>query len=270
MRYLVEIGYNGYNFHGWQRQPNVLTIQEVIERNLLALLGMHTPCIGCGRTDAKVHASQFFFHFDTKKPLDFDLKFRLNKMLPDSIAVFNVYQVSNNFHAQHSATSRTYNYLIHNSKNPYLSEISSLYSLNFNVERMHEAALLITQENDFISFCRCPGRHKSTECKMDSVDCFSALNGEVLRFQFTANRFLQGMVRLLMQGLIDVGSGQLSINDFSNLLSKRQPSKNAKSAYPQGLHLTNVQYGTKRFGVENRNSSFVTRLMDSSWVEIKF
>jgi len=269
LRYIVEIGYNGYNFHGWQRQPNVVTIQEVIERNLFAILGKHTPCIGCGRTDAKVHASQFFFHFDTEKQLNFDLKFRLNKLLPDSIGVYKVHQVNNNFHAQHNATSRTYNYLIHTSKNPYLSKISSLYSHNFNVKRMHEAAILITQVNDFVGFCRCPSRHRSTECKMESVDCFSTMNEEILRFQFTANRFLQGMVRLLMQGLIDVGSGQLSINDFSNILSKRQPTKNAKSAYPQGLHLTNVHYNSIGFCNEHKKSSIFTPFLNSTWVRIK-
>lgn len=269
MRYLAEIGYNGYDYHGWQRQPKALTIQEVVERNLSALLGTHVPCIGCGRTDAKVHASQFFFHFNTSRPLDFNLKFRLNKMLPSSIAVFNVSPISHNFHAQHSAISRTYNYLIHTDSNPYLNEFSSLYPLDFDIEKMQEAAMLITNQDDFISFCRSPSRHKSTECKMESIDCFSSLNGRLLRFQFTANRFLQGMIRLLMQRLIDVGTGELSLAELCEILSSKHPAKNAKSAYPQGLHLTRVKYSMKDFDAEPFQASAFTPIMDISWEKIK-
>lgn len=227
-------------------------MQEVMENCLSSALGQKLSSIGCGRTDAKVHASQFFFHFDLAKRFDFDLKYRLNKMLPDDIAVFNIYEVEGTPHAQFSATSRTYNYFIHTQKDPFLSELSALYPNKFDLEKMARAVSIIPLYGDFKNTCRCPSRHSSTLCELSSANLFTLANGNMIRFEITANRFLQGMVRLLAQRLIDVGTGEITLEEFNLYLSNQMTTKKVKAAHPQGLYLTSVTYP---FTLPKQNSS---------------
>ena len=119
MRYFFHIGYNGSNYRGWQRQNKAISVQQIFEENLSLVLKHPITCIGCGRTDAEVHANQFFFHIDVTQDWDFDLLLRLNIMLPRDIAVFDIIKVEDNSHAQFDAISRTYNYFIHTYKDPF-------------------------------------------------------------------------------------------------------------------------------------------------------
>src|SRR6185369_12831579 len=119
--------------------------------------------MGCGRTDAQVHASQFFFHTDIKDPWDFDLLFRINKNLPSDIAVFEIIPVEENQHARFDAIARTYDYFIHTYKDPFLSGVSSLYlERNLDLEEMRRAVTLLTQYNDYRAFCKSPAGYKHT------------------------------------------------------------------------------------------------------------
>ena len=213
-----------------------------MEEKLSLALGKPMLCIGCGRTDAMVHASQFYFHFDFEGEIDFDLKFRLNKILPDDIGVFNIFTVNEKPHAQFSATWRTYNYFIHTQKNPFLNELSALYTTKFDLNKMAKAARIISLYSDFKNSCRCPSRHSSTICNIKSTNLWERSEGSMVRFQITANRFLQGMVRILTQRLIDVGTGELSLEDFEQYLSNKKTPKKVRAAHPQGLYLSMVTY----------------------------
>lgn len=268
MRYFVELGYNGFKYHGWQRQPKVTTVQEVIEGCMSNALGQKITCIGCGRTDAKVHASQFFFHFDFRVIIDFDLTFRLNKMLPDDISIYNIFPVEGNPHAQFSAASRTYNYFIHTFKDPYLSELSALYTSKLDIDKMAKAVSSIPSYNDFSGTCRCPSRHSSTICDVQSACLYTIPETNMFRFEITANRFLQGMVRLLAQRLIDVGTGELSIEEFELYLSNRKAPKKVKTAHPQGLYLSKVTYPFTIPNLNNQNSKFHFLMNNLNWLKV--
>ncbi len=243
MRYFVHCGYNGFNYRGWQRQPKVTTIQEVFEKTFLNVLKTPIFCIGCGRTDAMVHAAQYFFHFDYFEELPTDFMFRLNKVLPTDIAIFEIIPVNGYPNAQLSATMRTYNYFIHTYKDPFLSMHSSLYLLpNLNIDKMQRAAALLLKHNDYTAFCRSPLKVENSICIITKAQLLVSSNGEKLQFQISSRRFLQGMVRLIVQRLIDIGKGELSIDEFeSYLIGVNKPPKD-KPAYPQGLYLSKIVY----------------------------
>lgn len=264
MKYFAQIAYNGYGYSGWQKQPKALTVQQVLEERLSQLLGKKTNCMGCGRTDAMVHASQFFCHFETDNHLDDNFIFRLNKLLPNDVAVQDIFVVPKALHAQHSATWRTYNYIIHTQKDPHLSQLSSLYLLNFNLSILNKAVRLIPQNDNFINFCRCPSRQPNTLCNVTEAKLFVRNNGKMIRLQFKSNRFLQGMIRMLVQQLINVGTNQISIDEFEAYLKDTAKPRYNKSAYPQGLYLSGVEYKDLK---ARTPSVFFDLLNNSDWEE---
>lgn len=268
MRYLAHIGYKGFNYRGWQRQPDVETIQEIMEDRLSRILHKFTVCIGCGRTDAKVHASQFFFHFDVDDELHPETKFRLNKVLPDDIAVYDFIPIQDSTHAQFSANSRTYDYIIHTRKDPFLSEISSLYELDFNIDAMHQGVKLIPNYSDFINFCLTPRNYSSTLCTITAANLFTHNNGSMIRFQITSNRFLRGMVRLLVQRIIDLGSGNISLADFESYLANTSTPKEMKPGYPQGLYLSEVTYSFPIPSPKDSSMPFNFLLNNTEWIKL--
>jgi tRNA pseudouridine38-40 synthase len=265
-RYFVNIAYNGFNYRGWQRQAESPTIQEIVESTLSKILHRPITCIGCGRTDAKVHASQYYFHFDYDEDINFDLKFRLNKILPYDIAVFRIIPVTDFPHAQHSAKLRTYNYLINTQKEPFLNELSSLYPYDFDLELMNSAVKMIVNYNDFTNFCLCPVHNSRTDCNITSAKLYRHENGKMIRFEITANRFVQGMVRLLAQRIIDVGTGNLSLSDFEGYLSNRLVPDKIRRAYPQGLYLSGITYP---FIEQTNEGSIFGTLLEQGWIELK-
>ncbi|MDX9771328.1 MAG: tRNA pseudouridine(38-40) synthase TruA [Tenuifilaceae bacterium] len=265
MRYFAQIAYKGYSYSGWQRQPTAITVQQVLEECMSKLLGTPTICIGCGRTDAMVHASQFFFHFDIDTKPNNDILFRLNKMLPDDIAIHQIIPVDNSTHAQFSATSRTYNYLIHTQKDPHLGELSAYYPQDFDLDIIKQALVAIPHHSDFVNFCRCPSRHKSTTCNVSQARLFTMDGGKMIRFQFKSNRFLQGMIRMMVQQLINVGTKLISTDEFVSYLNNSSTPRYNKSAYPQGLYLSKVEYPF----MENNDFSMFSNLLNlTGWKEL--
>jgi tRNA pseudouridine38-40 synthase len=243
LRYFIHISYNGINYHGWQRQKNAVSVREVFENSLGQVLKEPIECIGCGRTDAQVHANQFFFHIDVVKEWDFDLLFRLNKMLPRDISVFDIIPVETHQHARYDAVSRTYDYFIHTFKDPFLNERSALYpERNMDLDKMNEAVKLISKYSDFYSFCLSPNKQTSTLCRISSARLFSDHTADRIRFQITSNRFLRGMIRTIVGKLLEIGTGKASVNEFEHLLRNKIALLNTKPAYPQGLYLTKVTY----------------------------
>ncbi len=243
MRYFFHMGYHGRNYRGWQRQPKVMNVQEVIENALAQIFKTPMSIMGCGRTDAQVHASQFFFHVDIDREWDFDLLFRLNKTLPDDIAIFEIIPVKDNQHARFDASQRTYDYFIHTYKDPFLSELSSLYlERSLNLDNMTKAVALLPRYHDYRALCKTPAIYRTTICRVTSATLFADDKGDRLRFQISADRFLGRMIRIIMGKLIMIGRGELSVDEFESYLISKKTPDTFEPAYPQGLYLSKVTY----------------------------
>ena len=199
--------------------------------------------MGCGRTDAMVHASQFFFHLDASEPWEFDMVFRINKVLPADIAVFDIIPAHNKQHARFDASHRTYDYFLHTRKDPFLAQLSALYlERNLNLDAMKKGVMLLTRYNDFRAFCKTPDDYNTTICNVTQTALYTDLTGEKIRFQISANRYLGRMIRLLMARLLAIGRGDISVDEFENYLITKIPPKKFEAAYPQGLYLSKVSY----------------------------
>ena len=163
MRYFVWFGYDGAAYHGWQIQPNGNSVQEELQRGLSTLLREEISVTGAGRTDAGVHARVMVAHFDTEKTLDCrQLAYKLNRLLPQDIAVDRVEQVSDDLHARFSATSRTYHYYIHTRKDPFRRAYSCEMHYDLDFAKMNEAGRILTTYEDFGAFCKAHSDVKTT------------------------------------------------------------------------------------------------------------
>ena len=195
------------------------------------------------RTDAQVHATQFFFHADIKEEWNYDLMFRLNKMLPEDIAVFDIIPMQGLPHARFDAVQRTYDYFIHTYKDPFLSRFSSLYPGGMlDLDKMKEAASLLTSYSDYRCFCKSPGRNEHTICHVSAAQLFADATGNKIRFRISANRFLSKMVRIITGRLLEVGRGEMSVDEFEQYLIDKKTPDIIIPAYPQGLYLSKVTY----------------------------
>lgn len=239
----MHIAYKGTKYFGWQRQPDKLSVQEIIEDCLARIFKKPVTIYGCGRTDAGVHASQYFFHMDIEKPWNFDLFFRLNRILPDDISLLDIIPVNEEKHARHDAVQRAYDYFIHTYKDPFLSENSSLYlRKSFRLDEMKKAVALLPKYDDYRAFCKSPDKNEHTICRVSSASLYINSNGDRIRFSISANRFLGRMIRILSRKLIEIGDGVLSVDEFENhLISKEIPAK-ILPAHPQGLYLSKITY----------------------------
>jgi tRNA pseudouridine38-40 synthase len=243
VRYFFHIGYQGQAYSGWQKLPGIISIQEVLETTLSRVLKAPITINGCGRTDAQVHASQFFFHADLTVPEDVDLLFRLNKGLPSDIAIFDILPVAGTPHARLDAVQRSYDYFIHTYKDPFLHSGSALYlGKMLDLPSMKRAAALLTQYNDYRAFCVSPDKYRTTICTVSRAQLFTNEAGDRVRFHISANRFLGKMIRIIMHRLLQVGDGSMSLHEFEQYLIDRVPPKTIRPAYPQGLYLSRVVY----------------------------
>ncbi len=242
-RFFFHIAFNGLNYHGWQRQVTAIGIQEVIEGILAKVLKERIIINGCGRTDAQVHASQYIFHADLPATDDYDLLYRLNRNLPPDIAIFAILPVHDKAHARYDAVWRTYDYFIHTRKDPFLNGASALYSEQpLNFQKMKAAVDLLPRYDNYYAFCKSPASFLHTICNVTSADLWIDKTGERLRFQITANRFLTGMIRVIVGRLLQVGTDKMSIDEFEEHLRTHQTPQLISSAYPQGLYLSKVVY----------------------------
>ena len=245
-RYLLHLSYLGMAYQGWQRQKNApRSVQEKLEGVLEEVLGEPVSLVACGRTDAGVHASQFFAHLDRSNTMDPSRVSVINRRLPEDIALHDLQEVDQAFHARFSAVSRSYDYFLHFSKDPYLSGVSTYlpgHLSDFDVESMQQCLDLMKRYDDFRVLCQQPDKQKHTRCTLTDAQLFVHQNGQALRFHFTANRFLKAMIRLTVARTLDVGIGKNSVADFEAYLRDFQPPTFQNLAYPQGLHLSAVRY----------------------------
>jgi len=266
MRYFFHIGYQGQYYSGWQKQPGVKSVQEVIEQTLSKILKSPIAINGCGRTDAHVHASQFFFHTDIAQEINFDLLFILNKALPYNIAVFDIIEMEDKPHARFDAVQRKYDYFVHTYKDPFLSTQSSFYQLNnLNFDHMKAAVKLLPKYKDYRAFCTHPDKYEHTICNVMDADLFVNAKGDRFRFHISSNRFLGKMIRITMGKLLMIGKGELSVDEFENDLITLTASKLSLPAHPTGLYLSKVTY--PYLNLEPR-SAFLTATQGEDWSSI--
>ena len=198
---------------------------------------------GCGRTDAGVHATNYFAHFITEKEITVDLVYKLNRMLPNDIVIKYLLPVTEKANAQLDAISRTYDYHIHLTKNPFLVGKSACYdTLELDLAKMEKATTLFSNYTNFYHFCLQPDLHNHTNCQLSVSNMFMDVKNNRIRFQFKADRFLRGMIRITVGRILDVGRGQVSLAELEQSLQLKQPNRYMSQAYPQGLYLTDVEY----------------------------
>lgn len=241
MRYFLEFSYNGKQYHGWQRQPNGLTVQEELERVLSTLLRTPVEITGAGRTDAGVHARFMAAHFDFEGIVSpDDLIGRMNSFLPQDIAIKKLYEVTDEAHARFDAISRTYEYWVVTEKNPFLSEYAYHLRYNPDLEAMNKAAAILFEYDDFQCFSKSNTDVKTYRCKVYEAHWKNVDNRLV--FTIKADRFLRNMVRAIVGTLLEVGSGKISLQDVKNIIESKNRSEAGVSVPAHGLYLTNVEY----------------------------
>ena len=242
-RFFFHLAFNGLNYNGWQRQVSAVGVQEVIEAALKKVLKTRVTINGCGRTDAQVHASQYVFHADLAEAYDFDLLFRLNHTLPPDMAIFDLLPVHEGAHARFDAVRRTYDYFIHTQKDPFLRGGSAFYGDRpLDLKSMKAAVDLLPRYDDYYAFCKSPASFEHTICRVSAAHLWVDSSGQRLRFQITANRFLTGMIRIIVGRLLEVGTGRMDVETFEQHLRTRQTPRILTPAYPQGLYLSKVVY----------------------------
>jgi tRNA pseudouridine38-40 synthase len=242
-RYFIELSYNGTNFHGWQTQPNGITVQECLDKALTIYFRQDIVTLGCGRTDAGVHATQFFAHFDVWiLPAEevVNALTGINSLLPYDIAVKRIFKVKDDAHARFDATSRAYNYHIHFAKDPFKLDRSWLYKGNLDVGKMNEAAQILLGFTDFSCFSKSKTQTFTNNCKITEAK-FEEIDGALV-FTIKADRFLRNMVRAVVGTMVLVGKGDLEIADVAQIIESKNRSKAGQSVPACGLYLVEVEY----------------------------
>ena len=242
MRYFFEIAYVGTNYHGWQKQQNAVSIQQVIEEKLALLQsGDKIPITGCGRTDTGVHARQFFFHADVEFSNLKKLTFQLNNMLPFDICILNIIKVEDFAHARFDASRRTYKYYIHTKKNPFIDRFSLYQNKSINIAAMNKACEFFLGDHDFTSFSKLHTDVKTNLCSISSIS-WTAVDKERIVFEITANRFLRNMVRAIVGTMLEIGTGKSAPESIVDIIDAKDRSLAGFSVAAHALFLEKVSY----------------------------
>lgn len=246
MRYFLEFSYNGKRYHGWQKQPNAITVQEIIEKSMTTLMRVKIEVVGAGRTDAGVHAKQMFAHFDTEQSFNIpELKHRLNSLLPSDISIHEIHKVTKTAHARFDATSRTYEYWVTHKKNPFLTDLAYLVRQELAIEKMNEASKILFEYSDFQCFSKSNTDVKTYRCEI--MEAIWKVENETLIFTIKADRFLRNMVRAIVGTLLEVGKGQISKEDVKKIVESKNRGNAGVSVPAHALYLTKVAYPTDLF-----------------------
>jgi tRNA pseudouridine38-40 synthase len=247
-RYFIFISYRGTSYHGWQIQPNSLTVQQILDDALSVVLNEKILTIGAGRTDAGVHALFFCAHFDSNIHDLTSVKniiFKLNSFLPKDISVTSIKQVLPNANARFSAISRLYTYYISRNKDPFSENTSWLIHSDLNIIMMNEACNTLHDNSDFTSFSKLHSDTKTNICKIYLANWEQ--KGNLLIFTIKADRFLRNMVRAIVGTMVEIGSGKINLKEFEDIILAKDRCKAGKSAPAKGLFLTDIEYPVEIF-----------------------
>ncbi|UCG29006.1 MAG: tRNA pseudouridine(38-40) synthase TruA [Bacteroidales bacterium] len=246
-RYFIHLAFRGTDFHGWQIQPNGNTVQAEMNRALSAILKENIEVTGAGRTDTGVHARKFMAHFDTnQKEIQYSrLIYQLNGILPADIAVRNIKAVKSDAHARFDAISRTYEYHIHQQKDPFLDGYSCFYPGNLNIDKLNRGAELLYDYSDFSSFSKSDTNVKTNICNVMEANWIK--ESHRLIFTIKADRFLRNMVRAIVGTLLDAGSDKICLAEFRRIAELKDRSAAGKSVPAHGLYQTDIEYPERIF-----------------------
>jgi tRNA pseudouridine38-40 synthase len=241
-RYFIQLSYDGTNYHGWQMQPNGISVQETIEKALSVVAREAVSVTGAGRTDAGVHASFYVAHFDTANTnLDNDkIIHNLNCLLPSDIAVQTIYKVYSEAHARFDALFRTYKYYLIKTKDPFSRHYAEKEARVPDLVKMNEAASRLFYYEDFTSFSRLGTDVKTNNCKVDMAEWVDEGNRYV--FTIRADRFLRNMVRAIVGTLLEVGFGKITVDDFCKIIEAKDRCAAGASVPAKGLFLVDIGY----------------------------
>ena len=241
MRYFIELSYNGKAYHGWQIQPNAISVQEVLEKSLSTLLKEPIATMGAGRTDAGVHAKQLFAHFNTEVTFDIEkIIYKLNSFLPEDIAIKNIFKVKADAHTRFHALSREYLYRIALEKSPFNTEQAFLLKAKLDIDKLKEATRILLDYKDFQCFSK-----SNTDVKTYNCDIMKAewqLVENELHFTIKADRFLRNMVRAIVGTLINIGIGKAEVEMLHDIIKSKNRSEAGFSVPAHALYLTKIEY----------------------------
>jgi tRNA pseudouridine38-40 synthase len=246
-RFFIELSYDGTNYHGWQIQPNAVSVQEVLDKALSTVLRQPVETTGCGRTDTGVHAKQFFAHIAPQPPPTGGEAFEteglvrsLNSILPADIAIKRIFPVASEAHARFDATLRSYEYHIHFNKDPFKQGYSWLLRDEPDLELMNQAAKIIMEYTDFSCFSKSNTQVKTNNCKVSRAEWIKVDGGIV--FHISADRFLRNMVRAIVGTLLQVGHHEIEPWEVRTIIQSKNRSKAGTSVPACGLYLAEVKY----------------------------
>ena len=242
MKIHAKVSYLGTNYHGWQIQPNGLTIQEVIESTLSKILNTPTKIYGSGRTDAGVHALNQAFHFELNKDFDLErLKYSLNSLLPDDISINSLEKVSDEFHARFSAKKKHYQYRINTlKKNPFLYQTTAYYPYPFDMTKFIQALDLFVGEHNYQNFTS--KEEDEDSYKREIYDIKVTIEEDYISADLIGNGFMRYMIRDIIGTCLAVASGKEKLTYITDRLDTDKDMHTAYRASPEGLFLIDVIY----------------------------
>lgn len=242
MRYFLHLAYNGAAYCGWQRQPNALGVQQVIEDALSTMLRRPTAIVGAGRTDTGVHAACMYAHFDMEdapKDVPSFLK-SLNHLCGRDISIYDLIPVHADAHARFDAVSRTYKYYLCPRKSPFLYPYSWMVTAELDYGAMNQAAAMLLEVEDFTSFAKLHSDAKTNICDVREARWDKA--GDMWVFTITADRFLRNMVRAVVGTLVEVGRGKMTLQRIRDVIAAKDRCEAGISVPPQALFLHSIRY----------------------------
>ena len=242
MRYFLKLAYRGTPFHGWQIQPNAISVQEVLNAKLSLLLRQEINIVGAGRTDTGVHAKEMFAHLDSATEIENipGTLNSLNKLLDPDIVVMDFFQVQDHAHARFDATERAYEYHIQRKRSPFKRDLAAAMYYPLNLELMQEAASLLIFKGDFSSFSKSKTQTKTNICELR--EAYWEVKDDLWIFHVKADRFLRNMVRAIVGSLLEVGRGRMSLEEFKLMIKAKDRKLAGESVPAEGLYLTQVRY----------------------------
>ena len=241
-RYFIYFSYDGAAYHGWQVQPNAVTVQQVLEEALATLMRVPVPLVGAGRTDAGVNAECMVAHADFPCEVDAaHIVYKLNRLLPPDIAVSDVRRVKDDAHARFDAISRRYCYRVVTAKSPFSRRYAMRVPKDIDVDAMNRAAALLGEYTDFTSFSKLHTDVKTNNCKVTHAAWRRVSENEWV-FEIEADRFLRNMVRASVGTLLLVGRGKLDIDGFRKVIENKARGEAGDSAMGEALFLVGVEY----------------------------
>ena len=245
MRYFVRLSYKGTAYFGWQRQPNQISVQQILEECFSLLLRIPVELVGCGRTDTGVHAKHYVAHFDTVQELSNDFVYKCNKLLPNDIVIHHVAVVAPNAHARFDAISRSYVYCLTTVKDPFHIDTSWFYPYADKTDwsLVQAAAALLPTYKEFFPFCKSNTDVHTMRCDIRVSEWKQDLdNPNIWKYHVEADRFLRGMIRLIVGMCLSVGRGQMSLDQVNHALIHQERLPKALSVPASGLFLKDIQY----------------------------